>query len=215
MTRVWSPIALVATPADPTHPTALRLTAHAVQRYHERWRPQWEHPDAARELTLEARGAVFVERDGQALVYRTPKGALLSVAEDGTVMTVLPQGAAKTIWRPQKPPRKRKPVSERKGAGRDDRMTKSRGRQQADKVAVRIAQDVLDWNRDHPPGTPVMVRGPLSDNLYLTHTRSTAWVQCDHASVLVDGFESAMDLTHVRPATAEELLHAASQESAT
>lgn len=210
MAREWSAIALITPPTQDGLPRALRLTAHAVERYQERWRPTWAHPDAARELTSEVRAAVFKERDGQALIYRTPRGALLSVADNGTVMTVLPMGAAKTVWRPQKPPRERKPVAQRVGRGRDDRMTKVRGRQKYELLAERAAQDVIDWNRQYPVGTLVVVT--LGDGeMVLTKTTSTARVNCDHASVQVELYASSMDLTRVRPATAEELLHAASE----
>lgn len=87
-------------------PTRLTVSAHAVQRYRERWRPSWPVVGAERELWKEVRDAVFVQRDGKAFIYRTPRGALLTVAADGTVMTVLPMGAVKTTYRPRKLRRK-------------------------------------------------------------------------------------------------------------
>lgn len=85
---------------------ALSVSAHAVQRYNERWRPTWPIAGAERELWKEVRDAVFVQRDGKAFIYRTLRGALLTVSADGTVMTVLPMGATKTTYRPRKPKRR-------------------------------------------------------------------------------------------------------------
>lgn len=90
-------------------PTTLTLTNHAIDRYCERWRPTWRREDAEMELRLQARRAVFRERDDDGgLIYVTPRGALLVVALDGAVRTVLPPGSTKPMRRPQSPRNRRR-----------------------------------------------------------------------------------------------------------
>lgn len=202
--RRWTPVLLAAAP-PPGCPVALTLSAHAVERYQERWRPTWAHADAARELTDEVRRAVYVERDGQAYIYRTPRGALLTVA-GGTVATVLPPGAEKTLLRPVK----------RATRGKNHPRSKASARVRARQArrTDRAAAEALAWNVAHQVGAAVIVT--LGDGSEVaTTTRSHAWVQCDHASVLVEGYASAWDLTRVRPAPAGEELRDAATEKRT
>ncbi len=84
------------------HPSHLFTTDHAERRYRERWRPTWKLADARKELAEQVRQAVFVERDGDALIYRIPRGALLTVTQHGEVKTVLPRNAQRTSRRPEK-----------------------------------------------------------------------------------------------------------------
>lgn len=89
-------------------PSVLSVTSHAVERYQERWRPDLSMMDADLDLAAEVRGARFAGMDGRQFMYRTPCGALLTVIQEwhdrsaGSVATVLPRGAHKTVYNPKK-----------------------------------------------------------------------------------------------------------------
>lgn len=84
----------------------LSITDHAKRRYRQRWRPNMRQVDADAELAQQVARAVFVEMDGHDLIYRTPRGALLTVSNEGrgqgVVRTVLPMRAQPVIRRPRK-----------------------------------------------------------------------------------------------------------------
>ena len=72
------------------------LTDHAIDRYIERWRPDYPRLIAAQELRQQLPRAVFVEHPaGEEAIWRTPRGCLLVVRGDGVVATVLPMYATK------------------------------------------------------------------------------------------------------------------------
>jgi len=83
-------------------PAQLHLTEHAVDRYVERWRPGWTRDAARDELAKGLALTQFVEIDRGDYIYRTPRGALLVVAGDGAVRTVLPMGSKKITYRPRR-----------------------------------------------------------------------------------------------------------------
>lgn len=83
-------------------PQKLFLTQHAVERYKQRWRPEMTLPAARAELKQQLPLAEFVDVDGTDYIYRTPRGALLTVSSDGAVRTVLPMGSKKTTYRPRR-----------------------------------------------------------------------------------------------------------------
>lgn len=92
------PISVHIMPARPT-----TLTAHAIRRYIERWRPGWSYQMAQTELQREAERASLHECPaGSDPIWRTPRGCLLVVSLDGTVMTVLPPKSFAPNRRPRR-----------------------------------------------------------------------------------------------------------------
>jgi hypothetical protein len=86
-------------------PAKLVLSTHAVDRYHQRWRPGWKRKDAEAELQAHLATARSVEVDEYDLIYQTCRGALLVVANEGSegvVRTVLPMWSKKTNRRPRR-----------------------------------------------------------------------------------------------------------------
>lgn len=76
------------------------VTDHAIDRYIERWRPDYPRLMAAQELRQQLARAVFVEHPaGEDAIWRTSRGCLLVVRADGVVATVLPMNATKPTSR--------------------------------------------------------------------------------------------------------------------
>jgi len=81
----------------------LTVTAHAIRRYIERWRPGWKFADAELDLRREADRALLHECPaGSDPIWRTPRGCLLVVSGDGAVRTVLPPKSFAPNRRPRK-----------------------------------------------------------------------------------------------------------------
>lgn len=79
------------------------ITAHAVQRYIQRWRPGWKYDAAETELKQQVRGAELHECPaGSDPIWRTPRGCLLVVSGDGVVRTVLPPKSFAPNRRPRR-----------------------------------------------------------------------------------------------------------------
>jgi hypothetical protein len=79
-------------------PTA--VTEHAIDRYIERWCLGWPRLIAAQDLRRQLARAEFVEHPaGEDAIWRTSRGCLIVVREDGMVATVLPRNAVKPATR--------------------------------------------------------------------------------------------------------------------
>lgn len=79
------------------------LTTHAVRRYILRWRPGWSFKEAEYDLRREVDQAELHECPaGSDPIWRTPRGCLLVVSDDGAVRTVLPPKSFAPNRRPRK-----------------------------------------------------------------------------------------------------------------
>jgi hypothetical protein len=92
----------------PGRPHPSKLSDHAIDRWHERWRPAWSRKAAEIDLKYRLPTARFVIWDRKNMVsfWDLPKedgyAPRLEVDMEGEVKTVHPRGATQTSRRPRR-----------------------------------------------------------------------------------------------------------------